>query len=392
MIPFQVMKTSVVGLPLLTAVFFATAGAAATSVWPRRRPQLGFAALLLLVLTVLCGVNDYFDYLPNVGALLGERAQDQASAREVVLATRLAVGRHALRRRRTGMVELVDIPAVHSGFRARSAQVYLPPAWFEIPKPALPVIELLHGTPGAPEDWTRAGHADVTADKWAARHDGLAPIIVMPDVNGAFLADTECIDIGRARAETYLTEDVPQWVAEHLGAATTKAAWVIAGSSEGGYCALDLALRHPDRYGSFVDLSGLERPTFPGDTLAALGGSRSSLEDHTPEVFLVRHPTTALPPGWIEVGANDGATTRATRRVAQVLRAAGADVQLHLLPNAHHTWRVWSRSFADAFPWIAERTDVARSSSTPGLLPLPDARFAGGGGWRPRSVPDRRHW
>src|SRR5205807_1757987 len=111
-----------------------------------------------------------------------------------------------------GLVERVRIAGVVSGFRARSAQVYLPPAWFAVPRPALPVIELLHGTPGMPEDWTRAGLADVIADHWAALHGGWAPIIVMPDINGSFTADTECVDGREGRAETYVAVDVPMWV------------------------------------------------------------------------------------------------------------------------------------------------------------------------------------
>ena len=319
------MTTSLTGLPLLeTLVAGALMAVVAWISWPRRRLPAVAAASVLLVLVVLCATNDYFAYVPSVAALLGERARDQASVREVVLATRLASGHRSLRRAHRGMVELVDIPPLLSGFKARSAQVYLPPAWFEDPRPVLPVVELLHGTPGAPEDWTRAGGADVTADRWAETHDGLAPIIVMPDLNGGFLADTECIDIGGRRAETYLASDVPRWVESSLGAATSPKSWVIAGSSEGGYCALDLALRHPDRYRSFVDLSGLDRPTFPGGAVAALRGSRRSLEEHTPEVFLLTHPLMQPLAGWFEVGGTDGGNTTAARRMAHLLRRLGS--------------------------------------------------------------------
>ena len=105
-----------------------------------------------------------------------------------------------------GAVILADIPGRSSGFHPRRAQVYLPPAWFTSPRPHLPVIELLHGTPGGPADWTRAADADVTAERWAAKHDGVAPIIVMPDVNGAFWADTECVNGTAGNATPYLLE------------------------------------------------------------------------------------------------------------------------------------------------------------------------------------------
>ena len=131
-------------------------------------------------LSTAAWVNHHYAYLPNVGAVFGRRAVDQASEASV---TRLASSAASLSTPTLlpthGMVERVKVPATVSGFTARPAQVYLPPAWFKSPRPRLPVIELLHGTPGTPEDWTRAGHVDVIADRFANAHGGAAPIIVI---------------------------------------------------------------------------------------------------------------------------------------------------------------------------------------------------------------------
>src|SRR6185503_810454 len=127
------------------------------------------------------------------------------------------------------------------------------------PRPRLPVLELLHGTPGTPEDWTRAARADVTADRWASTHGGRAPILLLVDENGSFTADTECSNGIAGRAETYLTVDVPSWAVSALDAARSRRAWGVGGNSEGGYCALTLALRHPHLYSLFLDFSGLDR-------------------------------------------------------------------------------------------------------------------------------------
>src|SRR5437764_13987889 len=99
----------------------------------------------------------------------------------------------------SGIVVSIDIPGRSSGFQARPAQVYLPPAWFDHPRPKLPVVVLLHGTPGTPADWVDGGMAKVTADRWASGHGGVAPIVVMPDVNGSAFADTECVDSARGQ-------------------------------------------------------------------------------------------------------------------------------------------------------------------------------------------------
>jgi S-formylglutathione hydrolase FrmB len=247
------------------------------------------------------------------------------------------------------------IPGTVSSFHARPAQVYLPPAWFSVPRPSLPVIELLHGTPGTPEDWTRAGAADVTADAWAAAHDGVAPIIVMADENGGFLGDSECVDGAAGRAETYLTEDVPSWAVANLGASADRRQWVIAGNSEGGFCALDLALRHPDRFATFLDFGGLGRPTRRGGSLRLFRGSRQRRLEHQPG-YLLRHYQGPPLSGWFEVGGADGGTTVAVRHMFKATQAAGIDTHLVVLPGAHHTWRVWRQALIDAFPFAATRS------------------------------------
>ena len=84
------------------------------------------------------------------------------------------------------------IPGTRSGFAARTAQAYLPPIWFARDRPKLPVVMLLHGTPGAPTDWTDGGLAPATADAWAAQRGGVAPVLVMPDINGSLDGDSEC--------------------------------------------------------------------------------------------------------------------------------------------------------------------------------------------------------
>jgi hypothetical protein len=94
---------------------------------------------------------------------------------------------------------------------------------------------LLHGSPGSPTDWTRAGEANLTADRYAAAHDGFAPILVMPDVNGAgWMRDSKCVNGPEGNAETYLTTDVRRAVVHSFDALAGGASWAVAGLSEGG--------------------------------------------------------------------------------------------------------------------------------------------------------------
>ena len=370
-VPFEVMKTSLIGLPFLGTLVGVTAVAVGCA-WRRRRPSVLVRVASGLLIAVMVGalVNDYFAYLPDVGALVGRRAFDQASPGD--LARRLALTRTAAEspvpirtvgEATRGVVLRVHIPAARSGFRARPAQVYLPPAYFRSDRPRLPVIELLHGTPGAPEDWTRAGWADLAADRLAQHNAGMAPIIVMPDPNGSWWADTECVDGHAGRAETYLTDDVPTWVVATFGADGDRRAWAVAGSSAGGYCALMLGLRHRDRYSTIVDMAGLDRPTFDGGVRHLFNGDRVAQAAHDPRVLLAARAPGPPLSAWFEVGSADGAVTSAVRSIAASAAADGIDVHLEIVPDAHHTWRLFRRGFEASLPWTAAHIGLPIAST-----------------------------
>ncbi|WP_407812297.1 alpha/beta hydrolase-fold protein, partial [Staphylococcus aureus] len=88
----------------------------------------------------------------------------------------------------------VTIAGTVSGFSARDAEIYLPPAYFTNPRPELPVLVLLAGQPGAPEDWLQGGRLVQTMDTYAAAHSGLAPVVVVADGTGSELANPLCVD------------------------------------------------------------------------------------------------------------------------------------------------------------------------------------------------------
>lgn len=346
------MNTPITGVPFVAGLVVVTSAMifVAFRVAHSRlvRAVAAMVAIILAVGTAAAAVNAYFSYLPTIATVLGQRAHDQASSAEVsALVSSSAIPAH-------GIVEKVSIPGIASHFDARPAQVYLPPAWFVLPHPHLPVLELLHGTPGTPEDWTRAAGADVVSDAWAEAHSGRAPILLLVDENGSFTADTECANGIAGRAETYLAVDVPAWAVANLGADPARGAWGIGGNSEGGYCALTLALRHRDRYSLFLDFSGLDHPTRRGGALHLFEGSRAALDAHTPRLILRHHHHgRSRLAGWFEVGSADGGTTRSMIATAALARADGIQTHLVLRSGGHHTWRVWRASFADALPWAA---------------------------------------
>lgn len=311
-----------------------------------------------------------------IAAAVGNAGCTSATARSASLRAaphRAVIGRSArsarVRRRRPGHplpagahptpgggeLLVTSIPGRLSGFVARRAVVYLPPAARQPSPPAEPVLELLHGTPDYVSDWVVRGGLVATLDAFAAAHSGRAPIVVMPDINGSFGGDTECVRAGGASVERYLTVDVPDYLTSHI-AGSDNQNWWIAGNSEGGTCAMMLALRHSDVYGAFGDLSGLSRPTLgvtdqPGRTIRELfHGSRADYNQHDPAWLLQHHRYPAMS-GWWGCGTDETSIQRNQEQISQLARRAGISVQTNLIPGGHG-WPTWTLSLREMLPWL----------------------------------------
>jgi len=367
-------RLSIIGAPFLAALLlFASATVAASWAFGHWsvRWSLCAVALVLVVLFAAASVNSYYAYIPSFDALFGRRAADQISTSQfrtlqthgVEKVPRLLGVRHRVHRQLPahGVVLLVTIPPRQSHFSARAAQVYLPPAYFAHPRPELPVIELLHGTPGTPADWTRGGEADLTADAWAHRHHGFAPIIVMPDVNGGFFNDTECVNGRRGAAETYLVDDVRHAIVTNFGARPDRGGWEIAGLSEGGYCATMLALRHPGEFAAAANFSGNDHATVDGGLRRLFGGSRLDAEiaarAYDVPALLDNWGRAPRPALWFSCGRSDPMLRRLGNDASTAGRA-GFDTTVVAL-GGRHDFRVWKTSFEDALPWLVVHLTLA---------------------------------
>ncbi|KAA9147395.1 hypothetical protein FPZ12_045375, partial [Amycolatopsis acidicola] len=314
----------------------------------RRALKIGVAVLagLLVLANVAAAVNASYGYYLTFGQAVGLPGPDAASLKDLDLS----------RVPGNGVVIGIGIPGRVSKFAARSAQVYVPPAWFSQPRPKLPVVLLLHGTPGSPGDWLDGGGAAVTLDAWAAAHHGVAPIVVMPDINGSFDADTECT----GAVETYLDKDLPGFIRARFATQPPGRHWAMAGLSEGGTCAATMVLRHSSEFGSFADYSGLLGPRTGddnslGDTVPALfGGSVADFRAHEP-AWLLTHQRFPGLGAWFETGDADDAPLSAARQLEPLAEAAGMDARLTVLPGGDHSFFVWRQAFADSLPWLAAR-------------------------------------
>jgi len=321
--------------------------------WPRRIS--GVIAILLAVVSAGSAVNQTFAYYPTFDRLFGKSANHFLDNAQLT-----AMRREAAKTGRLpdhGATLAVTIPGHGLKYAPRQAYVWVPPAWFGRDQPKLPVIELLHGTPGDPSNWTKSSDADGTALAFAEQHHGVAPILVMPDINGSFGGDTECVNSSMSGdVETYLTTTVPQYMQKNFNASAASGGIAIAGLSEGGLCATTLALNNPKEYAAFGNYSGDASPTYQYDstrqTIQTLfGGSQADYDAHNPPYLLTHQRYPGLS-GWFETGAQDSGGLKALHELHPLAVKAGLGTCVATPPGGHD-FTLWQQAFSDSLPWLS---------------------------------------
>ncbi|MFE0460967.1 alpha/beta hydrolase [Kitasatospora sp. NPDC058965] len=260
-----------------------------------------------------------------------------------------------------GTVAKTPLPGVKSGFQARDAYVYLPPAYQTDPRPLLPVLVLLSGQPGGPEDWVTTGDLAGIMDRFAAQHHGLAPIVVAADAAGSTFGNTLCMDSKIAKAQTYLAQDVPDWIHAHLQTATGRGATAIGGVSYGGTCSIQLGVNAPQVYGSLLDISGQDEPTLGShqETVdQAFGGDEAAFDAVDPLHVMARQRFPDTNAAFV-AGKSDGEYGPQNQKVYQAALAAGMKATWSTVPGGHD-WNVFRAGVSTQLPWLATATGLTR--------------------------------
>lgn len=336
----------------------------ASSTWGR---LLTVAATALAVIAVAGSVNAAYSQYPTLQSLL-----DPPEPQSGVLPTRspeTAAGRPASTSANWtappgmpsgGSVYPVQIPGTVSGYASNPALVYLPPAYLATPAAVnLPVLVLIHGQPGTPEDWLVGGELVQMMDSFAAQHGGLAPVVVMPDASNANNENWPlCLDSQVSDSATYLAVDVPAWVRQNLASGLNGGTqWAVAGYSYGGTCSLQLAVNYPETYPTFIDISGESEPSIPDGRDALIqtyfNGNASAFTDQNAVDVLAgkSFPDSA---GIMVVGADDSVYAPQGQTVFEAAKKAGMDVTFQRLPGGH-SWEVWKAGLENNLDWLCRR-------------------------------------
>lgn len=371
------------GLPFLLCVCLLVAAAvgATAALWNRAgRDRVGrvgatlawtvrLTCLALVLasgaLLALTETNRIYGFYDSLSELTGSTPTDVPAPGEASngLSPRvMAAGRVDAARGR-GMVVRISLSGGLSRIR-RPAFVYLPARYFDGPPATrFPVVELFHGWPGIARNWVSQLDLAGTMDREIAASRIPPMIAVVPtDTDGQ--RDEECVDAVRGPADdTYLSADVPTAIAHDYRALGPGRAWATMGYSTGGYCAVNLALRHPDRYSTAVSMSGYFDAA-GGSVGRSLFGGRAYLVEANSPSWLERHRPGGLALYLAASGGDRDATTALTE-FRRDLPPGGDDTVVEL-PGGGHNYAVWSALFPAALDWIGAH--VAGPSTAP-LLP-----------------------
>ncbi|RCW50459.1 MULTISPECIES: alpha/beta hydrolase family protein [unclassified Halanaerobium] len=229
----------------------------------------------------------------------------------------------------------------------------------------IPVIYLLHGLSDNHTGWQRYTSVERYVQKW-----GYA--LVMPDVQRSFYTDMK----NGYNYWTYVSEELPKIAENYFPISDKKEDNYVAGLSMGGYGAVKLALRLPDKFAAAASLSGavdLARRImdFSDDekrmaefrrifgVLEKLKGSSNDLLYLLSEVQDVEKlPRLYLCCGTEDFLYQDNLTFK------KICEEKGVDLTFEE-EKAGHEWEYWDKKIQDVFRWFYQfRSSSLSSSST----------------------------
>ena len=247
---------------------------------------------------------------------------------------------------------------------SRAVYTYLPPQYFQ---PAyrnyrFPVLELIHGQPGVPQDWINLLGVTAVLDQLIAQGQAKPVVLVMPDANGAENISLQCLNqAGGPPDLTYLAQDLPAAISRQLRVTPPGPSWGIAGYSEGGYCAANMALRFRTQYGFAGVMSGYFTPLTntlqnPYRVVSPFGGNRTLKAENTPlHELQVLPPGTSIPAFWLGAGTANKGDVAAAETFWQELLLRQTDVPLSLTHGEGHNMGTWRKEVPAMLAWMTPR-------------------------------------
>lgn len=229
-------------------------------------------------------------------------------------------------------------------------EVYLPPSYNtpEGKTRRYPVLYLLHGSPGKDIDWIKGGKATQSADTLIATGQIPELILVMPDGHGIYGGPSEWGNSGNHKqlVENYIATDLVNYVDQHYRTIPDAAHRAIGGLSMGGFGAANIAIHHPQVFGTFISLGGYyyaEGSIWGTSSAYRLANSPAYTILHTPLAHKLRI--------YLGAATNDQPYYRDTQDFMHTLASLKIPYRFDL-QKGYHSWGIWSIQMYHALSWL----------------------------------------
>jgi enterochelin esterase-like enzyme len=257
--------------------------------------------------------------------------------------------------RSPGTIERILVTSPALGGRKQEAYVYLPSGYAQHPARRYPVLYLLHGFPGRPLAFLETVQMGVIDDALTVRRRAQPLILVMPFGSTGTFTDQEWVDGVQSGNGwgTFVARDLVRAVDERYRTIATLNGRAIAGLSEGGYGAIDIALHHPHEFSVVESWSGYERP----DKIRSIFGSKlQALPANDPRRLLTSVAPTLRKLGtyfWFYSGSTDPLRTQ-NAAFAHALSRARVEHRYFQVYGGHN-WAIWRDNARAAYMVAAWR-------------------------------------
>jgi hypothetical protein len=164
---------------------------------------------------------------------------------------------------------------------------------------------------------------------------------------------------------TYVGQEVPNWVAANLRVQRPGLMWGVAGYSEGGFCAANIALQYATRFGFAGVLSGYFAPIASQVPMGGKPGGRPhdvKVFAHDPGLLMLNSPDKYIlhvpvgiqvPQFFLAAGSEDVADVAAADNFAQLLQYRVAEAQPPMIvQGAGHQAKVWRTALTPMLSWM----------------------------------------
>ena len=235
---------------------------------------------------------------------------------------------------------------------SRTYGVSLPPDYQQNPNQRYPVIFLLHGGHGNPQDWfAKKGGALITLQKLYATGKLSPSIVITPDGNdkrgSSRYWDPEYFDGSNGKVSTAIGSELVKVVQSRYRTLPNPDFWAIGGLSSGGWGAVNVGLHNIDNFSILFSHSGYFKD--------------KSGAENSPITYIKTIPPQAKKRLriYMDAGKSDTEELDEARQFNQVLSQLKIYNMFRQFPGSH-TWDYWREHLADSLTFVGEQFQISQ--------------------------------